>query len=379
MDKINRRAPICQHAPLSITASSINPAAHAGLKATYSFDHSQEYDDQRGDISLTSDVQSWKGMQTMDARNALIGGPEFQARHKASGPARVSLTKRLLLIAGAGAMVGATAWGQSPSMRPVVLGQVSLSFYAVTGAVVQEVLERLGHRVEVRQGPHQEIFPLLADRQVDLMAAVWLPEGHSEYWQRYGSEAQEVARLYEGARFFWAVPSYVHEVGSIQDLAKPSVAARMMTLIQGIGTGATITIVSRKAIDEYSLSPLGYSLRAGTQSEWIAAFNSAITERRWIVFPTWAPQYLNREGQLRALADPRGVLGGVNHGALVGPREHFQMLPEATRRALARIEIGLEGVTEMDWLVNVERLTPLEAARKWMRANEKRVSGWLRA
>ena len=41
----------------------------------------------------------------------------------------------------------------------VTLGQVSLSFYAVTGAVVQEVLERLGHRVEVRQGLHEEIFP----------------------------------------------------------------------------------------------------------------------------------------------------------------------------------------------------------------------------
>ena len=31
----------------------------------------------------------------------------------------------------------------------VRLGQIGISFYAVTGGVIQEVLERLGHTVEV--------------------------------------------------------------------------------------------------------------------------------------------------------------------------------------------------------------------------------------
>ncbi len=41
---------------------------------------------------------------------------------------------------------GADARAQADAC-PIVLGQVSLSFYADTGAVVQAVLERLGHRV----------------------------------------------------------------------------------------------------------------------------------------------------------------------------------------------------------------------------------------
>jgi len=317
----------------------------------------------------------------MVASDIAIDEAALQTLHLAVRPARINLSKRTLLMAGAGAMMGATAWAQSPGVLPVVLGQVSLSFYAVTGAVVQEVLERLGHQVELRQGPHEEIFPLLGNRQIDLMAAVWLPEGHRDYWKRYGSEAEEVARLYEGAKFFWGVPSYVPEddVASIEDLTKPSVVERMRKLIQGIGAGATITTLSQRAVDEYRLAPHGYLLKPGTQSEWIAAFNSAVTEQHWIVFPTWAPQYLNRGAQLRALADPRGVLGGVNHGALVAPRENFQLIPAATRNVLARIEIGLDGVTEMDWLVNVEGRTPLEAARAWMLQNEERTSAWLKA
>lgn len=279
----------------------------------------------------------------------------------------------------AGALAGGAAWGQGVATPPVVLGQVSLSFYAVTGAVVQEVLERLGHRVEVRQGPHEDMFPLLAEGQLDIMAAAWLPEGHGAYWQRYGGQAQEVARLYDGARFFWAVPSYIPdaEVASIADLAKPSVAARMTKEIQGIGRGATITTVSRTAVDAYGLGPLGYTLRTGTQADWTGAFTQAFAERRWIVFPTWAPQYLNRDGQLRPLADPQGILGGINHGSLVAPRARYQALPDATRQALGRIQLGIDGVTEMDWLVNVQKQPPLDAARAWMAANASRVATWL--
>ena len=42
--------------------------------------------------------------------------------------------------------------------RPITLGQVSLSFYAVAGAVVQEVIERLGHKVDVKPGSHEEMW-----------------------------------------------------------------------------------------------------------------------------------------------------------------------------------------------------------------------------
>ena len=150
----------------------------------------------------------------------------------------------------------------------------------------------------------------------------------------------------------------------------------MTKVIQGIGAGATITTFSQKAVEKYGLAQLGYSLRPGTQAEWIGAFNSAVAERRWIVFPTWAPQYLNRDGQLRA-RDPRASWV-VNHAALVAPRYRFQQLPEMTRTVLTRVEIGLDGVTEMDWMVNVESRTPRDAARVWLRANEQRVSAWLR-
>lgn len=291
----------------------------------------------------------------------------------------LSLNRRHLLLSAAATFAGGLR-AQGAGAPPVTLGQVSLSFYAVTGAVVQHVLERLGHPVVVRTGPHDEMFPLLGRGEIDLMAAAWLPEGHGAYWARHGAAATEVARLYTGARFFWAVPDYVPKdaVASIADLARPEVAQRMTRLIQGIGPAAGITTVSQAAVRAYGLEAPGYTLRPGTAAEWTGAYDAAVREQRWMVFPTWAPQYLNRDGKLRPLADPKGILGGANHAALVAPAARLQALPAATRAALSRIDLGVDAVTEMDWMVNVDKMTPRDAAARWMQANESRVAGWLR-
>lgn len=70
------------------------------------------------------------------------------------------------------------------------------------------------------------------------------------------------------------------------------------------------------------------------------------------------------------------MLGGANRGALVAPRTAFAALPEGTRRVLSRLSLGLDGVTEMDWAVNVDRQTPRDAARAWLGAHAARVAAW---
>jgi len=295
-----------------------------------------------------------------------------------NAPAASRPTRRQILVAGAVAVLGGTARAKAAADKTLVLGQVSLSFYAVTGAVVQKVLERIGYSVVVEEGPHEKIFPLLGEGSLDLMAAAWLPEGHARYWDQYGKEALEVAELYDGARFFWAVPDYVppEAVTSIADLTKPDVAQEMTRMIQGIGPGATITAFSETAIRDYGLGQVGYSLHHGSQKDWIDAYRNAISDRRWFVFPTWTPQFLNRDGRLRALEDPQGVLGKSNHASLAGSRSRLAGLPDATATTLSRIHLGIEAVTEMDWFVNVERLTPRTAARRWMTANADQVERW---
>lgn len=280
----------------------------------------------------------------------------------------------ILLLALAGVAPEARAEGEK-----VVLGQINLSFYAVTGAVTQQLLERLGHTVEVRQGAHEEIFPLLGRGEVDLLAAAWLPGAHASYWSRYADQAVELATLYDGARLYWAVPGYVPEeaVKSVADLVKPEVAARMSKTIQGIGAGSGLMMASTKMMAEYGLDKAGYTLRPGKASEWIEAFEKAVAERRWLIMPLWRPHYLNKAHKVRPLAEPKGILGGPDRAVLVGNKSSVARLPAKTVDALRRMRLDVESVTEMDFLVNVGGKSPADAAREWMGKNDSRIRGWL--
>lgn len=262
----------------------------------------------------------------------------------------------------------------------VVMGQINLTFYAVTGGVVQEVLTRLGHTVEVTLGSHGQIFPRLGAGEVDILVAAWLPHGHAQYWQHYGTKAEPIAVLYNGARFGWMVPAYVPEavVASVDDLKKPEALAQMEKDIRGTGRDSGNMLVSAEVMRAYGLEAAGYRLVPGTVSEFHANYDRAIAEQRWFVMPLWWPHYINKLGTLRAIVEPKGVLGEANFGTLVASKAWTARAPTRTLRVLGRMQIGLDAVAAMDYWVNVKGMTPRDAARQWMERNSSVVSEWFK-
>lgn len=263
-------------------------------------------------------------------------------------------------------------------VNKIKFGQIRISFYAVAGAVVQEVLTKLGHDFEVVERLHPDIFPKLGAGEIDTLVAAWLPYGHAEYWTKYGDCCVEIATLYEGAHFFWAVPDYVPRdvVANVNDLAKPEVAARMQKLIKGTGPGSGLMIQSRKMMEGYGLSAAGYTLEPSPGNEWIVRLREVVAQKQWVVTPLWQPQYLNQAISLRKLNEPLGLMGGKNRGVLVISKKLASELPESTLKVLRRIHLGLDAVTQMDYRVNVGGKTPREAAREWMARNRAVVDGW---
>jgi glycine betaine/proline transport system substrate-binding protein len=275
----------------------------------------------------------------------------------------------IVLMLGAGAV---------NAESKTVIGQIGISFYAVTGQVVQSVLERLGHEVEVRTGSHSEIFPELGAGRVDLLVAAWLPTAHAGYWERYGADAVQLAVLYRGARLYWAVPHYVppSAVAGVEDLKKPEVAARMVRTLRGTGADSGLMIGSRKIMESYGLAQHGYELVPGKHSDWHEYFVSNYGAQRWFVMPYFRPNYLNRIADMRMLEERHMHLGEDNDGVLVAHRDFVANAPPRTLATLRRMSLDLAAVAEMDFMVRVDGATPTEAARTWMAANAQRVDGW---
>jgi glycine betaine/proline transport system substrate-binding protein len=294
---------------------------------------------------------------------------------------KTTMTRRDWLAALGVAALGVTQRaGADDAARPgaVRMGQISLSFYAVTGAVVEAVLQRLGHTVETVQGSHAQIFPRLAAGEIDLLVAAWLPHGHAMYWSQYGERAGELAVLYRGARFAWMVPEYVPAglVSQIDDLKKPEVLERMERVIQGTGRDSGNTIASVEVMRAYGLDAAGYQLQPGTLAEFHGAYDRGIAAQRWFVMPLWWPHYINRVGNMRPLDEPRGLLGAASNGTLVASRAWLERAPPATVHGLSRMQLGLEAVADMDYRVNVRGMTPRDAAAAWMSEHADVVESW---
>lgn len=286
------------------------------------------------------------------------------------------LSRLLTTALGATLLVSSAAHA-----RTVVIGHVNLSFHEATAAVFQNVLERSGYNVAMKKGSHSVMYPLLAEGEFDLFVAAWLPHTHGEYWEAYNENLTLVTPLYSDARLFWAVPDYVPEsaVKSVADLAKPEVAAKMEKTIRGPSVGSDLMMQSKTVMEHYDLQQSGYNLAPGKAKDWIDSFNANVEAKNWFVMPLWQPQYLNKVAKLRILEEPENILGEADTAWLVAHSSADKKIPKHIFDVLKRMEFSVKWITELDYMVNVEGMSPREAARVWMTSHPYTVDYWIDA
>jgi glycine betaine/proline transport system substrate-binding protein len=291
-------------------------------------------------------------------------------------------SNRRQFLAASVSGIAVTATGCStvltaPATRKPVVGQIALSFHAASGAIVRQLLAAQGIETDVKEAPHEKMFDMLRRGEVDLLASAWLPGSHGAYLAPMASEVEKLTVLYEPYTL-WGVPDYVpaSEVSDVADLKKPAVAARMTKLIQGIAPGAGISRFSREIIKEYGLGELGYEFRNGTQADMEKAFEAAVAEQRWVVVPLWQPQHLHHRYKIRELAEPKGLLRGKDQATLLIRHEARALLPDSALASLRRVTLGNTAMTELDYLINVRKLSAMDAAADWMGRHASLVAQW---
>jgi len=271
-------------------------------------------------------------------------------------------------------------WMVSPLMslaEPIKLGQVSLSFYAVTGGIVQHVLEKEGYTVQLVEGSHADIYPKVGSGEVDILAASWLPNAHASLYRNVEEHTFKLTKLYDDARLYWTVPAYVPAtlVSSIEDLAKPEVKSRMPANIVSLPESTGLTILGNEVVKRYGLDAVGYQLQAAPPATWVSTFKTAYETQSWVVFPLWQPQWLNAVYDLRVLKDPKDVFG-VDSAYLIANRQLKTKLSPRALSHLMNIRLSIEAITEMDRSMNVDKLSAREAAANWIAAHPDQVNRW---
>lgn len=284
----------------------------------------------------------------------------------------------LLSMIGLMMLESPVSFAQAPE-KPLIIGQVSLSFYAASAAVVKAVLLRLGHPLTSIEANHPDIYKRLAKGEVDILVASWLPNAHGKLQEPLADQLVEAATLYEGAKLYWSVPAYVpiEEVRTIDDLKKPEVAARMDKDIVGVGPGSGLMNSSQDVMESYGLKMSGYTLRVAPATEWTAKLADAFTEKKWMVMPLWQPQYLNAVYPLRVLEDPKHIFG-VDRAVVVVRKETWEQLPLRTQTVLGRVHLGIPTATELERRMVVDHMSAEKVAQDWMKANPEVIEAWFK-
>ena len=282
---------------------------------------------------------------------------------------------RLLCAALITVLLSAT----SANARTIVLGHINQSSSEATAVVIQTILERIGYNVAIKKGSPGVMYPMLAEGEIDLFVAARLPNEHAPYWEEYKDEFVLITPLYEDARLFWAVPDYVpaSAVRSIADLPESGVAAKMDKIIRGPDADSRLMIRSESIMQEYGLSKAGYQLAPGKTADWIAGFNANIKARKWFVMPLWQPHYLNMAAKMRVLDEPKKLLGESDTAWLIAHKSAKKKMGPVGFGVLEKMELSLKSVNEIDYRVNIGKLSPRDAARLWMGAHPYTIEYWL--
>jgi len=261
--------------------------------------------------------------------------------------------------------------------EPLILGQVGLSFHTAAAAVLAEVLEDLGHTIEIREAPHEDMFAMLGKGEVDLVCSAWLPASHGGYIAPFEDQLHKLAVIYTPYCIWGISADAPADIQSVEDLAKPEIAAKFRKLIQGITPGAGISRFSRQMIVDYELEQHGFHFENGTVDDCCGAYLDATKAGELAIVPLWHPQWLHTEADLRELTDPKGLLGGQDDATMVLRKDATKKVNTVGLQFLRHVSLGNAVVSELDQAICREGLTARDAAKRWIGENSATVDAWL--
>lgn len=261
--------------------------------------------------------------------------------------------------------------------NPLILGQIGLTFHTAAAAVLAEVLEDLSHTIEIKEAPHEQMYEMLGNGEVDLVCSAWLPASHGVYIAPFEATLEKLGVIYT-PYCIWGISADAPEyIQSVEHLARPEIAAQFRKLVQGITPGAGISRFSRQMIVDYGLEEQGFHFKNGTLDDCTGAYIEATAAGELAVVPLWHPQWLHTEARLRELKDPKGLLGGHDDATLVLRKDAAHKLTSEGLEFLKRVSLGNAVVSELDQAICRKGLTPRDAAKQWIADNRTIIDSWL--
>lgn len=214
------------------------------------------------------------------------------------------------------------------------MGTITLGFLPAwtdglsTAYLLENQLTEMGYTVEMETvGEAALLYQALTSGDVDMYPSAWPEVTHASYMDEYGDKIEDIGTYYENAKLTWAVPTYMEDVNSIEDLK--GMADTFDGKIIGIEPSAGLTKASQEnVLPQYELGD-EYNLVTSSTTAMLAELKKATGSEEPIVVTLWRPFWANAEFPVKDLEDPKGALGDTEGLHFLGSETFSADFPEA--------------------------------------------------
>ncbi len=273
---------------------------------------------------------------------------------------------------------GAYASIENETCQTVTMTDPGWTDIAATNGVLNTLLEGMGYKSDTMLLSVPVGFKSLTTGQIDVFLGNWMP-AQSHLIDKYGKDIDIIRTNLEGVKFTLAVPHYVYEQGvtSFADLNK--FADKFHSRIYGIAAGAPANSKLQSMIDKNDFQLKDWKLVESSEQGMLAQVSRAIRQKKFIVFLGWEPHPMNVKFDIDYLSGGDEYFG-ANYGAAtirtLTRKGYSQECPNVGQ-LLSNLSFGLDMENELIDLATDDAVTPVDAAKKWLKMHPDVLETWL--
>ena len=236
--------------------------------------------------------------------------------------------------------------------------------------LLEDQLGKMGYNVETETfNDAAVLYAGVANGDIDMYPSSWPEVTHKQYIDEYGDDLEDLGAYYDNAVLTIAVPKYMKDINSIEDLKGKG--KDFGGEIIGIEPGAGLTKATKEMLPEYGLDG-EYELVTSSTAAMLTELGNATEAEKDIVVTLWRPFWANNAFDVKDLKDPKNAMGDPEKMHFLGTEGFSDDFPEASE-LIKGIKLDDKTYGELeDLIVNeYEEGQEGDAVDQWVKDNPK--------
>ena len=250
------------------------------------------------------------------------------------------------------------------------IGLDPYDYSTVPAYLSQIILEQEGFEVKIEEAEIGILYQALSNQKIDAFIDVWSPNLHKDYLEKYGETFEIAGTLYSDMPFGMAVPKYLEDINTIQDVADhPELFDHKVYAIE---PGSGMAMTTEEMVETYEMDD--FKVQNSSVAAMLAQVESMIKKEEAIVFNAWRPHPMFVRFDIKFLEDPLNTW--KNDDVQIAVTPNLKEESPTAYKLFSNMELTLEMVEE--WIMQLdEGKLPRELAEEWVEENRETVDKWL--